>query len=1098
MRRIGVICILFFSLVLVACDRDAEDMLKANNMVGETNDSQLIVTPTKTENKDEKNEIPTNDIGQDIPEISVTTVPPEVEEQEQKEIKGVQYKIENDTVIFYGTGSLMQSTVRDALFEMERDKIKNVIIEEGIVEIGEDAFARNTVPSSQDGYLFEKVEIAGSVIRIGAGAFIYCEELNEVVFKEGTKYISAAAFYGCNQLKTVKLPESIVTVGRECFAQTLWLEEMRKKDPLVIVNDILIDASTVSDTESINGISYTTKFAYSEDWRNNWRTEESLIIVNDVLIDGSKAKGEVIIPNGVKYIAEMAFAHNTEITTVNMPDTVKFIGASAFQECEALTSVRMSNNIEYIEEAAFYYCRNLSEINIPQKSKFFGKKVFESCDKLSSIEIPDGVIALEVGIFHNCFSLEDVILPDSLQYIGEEAFRYCTSLSEINMPENLITIEREAFSYCGLDTVYFPEGVVKIGSSAFSGCENLSKISIPGSVQFVGYQPFSNTLWIKNLEECVVVNDILIAAPQYGNVKIPEGVLYIGEGVFEESHIKKIEIPDSVEKIGYGAFYNCIELEEVTLPNNLKEIEDCAFLFCMNLRKINIPKSVVYIGEETFVGCPYYSFCCEKDSYAEQYAKENEIPYIVIGTNFWTEGITLNILQECTLHLNYELSRDGTCYIVTGWNGGRLETLYIPEEYDGLPIKEISYGAFEDYLYLQKVVLPDSIIKIGSSAFEGCTNLSYIKLPAYLETISQELFYSCENLREIDIPKSVKWIEDYAFEHSGLEKINFPEGLLSIGYRAFIDCCLEEIYIPASVKEIEGNVFCTDWKNECYLSKITVAKNNPYFWSKGNCLITQDGILLVGCNGSVIPDGVKIIGEDAFVECELNIVNIPKTVAEIQEGAFEFASITEISFSEGLERIEDEAFYGVWGLRKVEFPQSLKYIEDNIFSNSHFIQEVTFPRNVLELGRGIFRGCGNLEHIILPVNIKEIPDNMFKGCVEMDVIEIPNSVEIIGQSAFEECSSLEMPLLPDSLIEIKRNAFFDCDSLDEVIIPKSVVKIEGGAFGDCYSIIKCLIPSSVTSMMSDIFFWSDNVILYVEQGSVAESYAKEYGIPYIN
>lgn len=111
------------------------------------------------------------------------------------------------------------------------------------------------------------------------------------------------------------------------------------------------------------------------------------------------------------------------------------------------------------------------------------------------------------------------------------------------------------------------------------------------------------------------------------SVKIPSSVKEIGAGAFQYcKSLQSITIPDSVTKIGKGAFFDCILLRSVEIPNSVIEICEEAFALCTSLQLIKIPDSVKEMGKGVFAyGSDDLTIKCKKDSYADEYARENNI-----------------------------------------------------------------------------------------------------------------------------------------------------------------------------------------------------------------------------------------------------------------------------------------------------------------------------------------------------------------------------------------------------------------------------------------------------------------------------------------
>ena len=121
----------------------------------------------------------------------------------------------------------------------------------------------------------------------------------------------------------------------------------------------------------------------------------------------------------------------------------------------------------------------------------------------------------------------------------------------------------------------------------------------------------------------------------------------------------------------------------------------------------------------------------------------------------------------------------------------------IPEEIDGIPVRKIASGAFNNCVLLTQLIIPDSVEEIGNNAFYGCSSLKEIKLPAKIKTIDISMFTQCINILEVFIPDEVETIKSGAFN---------------------LCKSLKTVYIPKSVVEIEKDVFdgCNSLANIFY------------------------------------------------------------------------------------------------------------------------------------------------------------------------------------------------------------------------------------------------------------------------------------------
>ena len=167
--------------------------------------------------------------------------------------------------------------------------------------------------------------------------------------------------------------------------------------------------------------------------------------------------------------------------------------------------------------------------------------------------------------------------------------------------------------------------------------------------------------------------------------------------------------------------------------------------------------------------------------------------------------LDIAILFEEYTDLEYSLDYDENgdpFYIVTGIGGYPNGTLSIPEEYDGVTVKEIAANAFNGDINskfqssITSIVIPNTVTKIGDNAFSRCYNANSITIGNNVESIGQEAFYCCNHVTSITIPKSVTSVKYCAFYGmTSLKSVTVGDGTIKFENRVFWSCDNLETFI---------------------------------------------------------------------------------------------------------------------------------------------------------------------------------------------------------------------------------------------------------------------------------------------------------------
>ena len=343
-----------------------------------------------------------------------------------------------------------------------------------------------------------------------------------------------------------------------------------------------------------------------------------------------------------------------------------------------------------------------------------------------------------------------------------------------------------------------------------------------------------------------------------------------------------VHIPDGIVSIGASAFWNNTYVKEVVLPSTLERLGGDCFYYCTNLERVTIPEKVSIMGNNPFAGCPKLSL-------------QNKSPYFVLENGVLYDKNRTNLIH-------YTISKPDKKFTV-------------PDT--GICLGKHCFFACDS---LEKIVIPESVIRMENNPFSGCTKLSVENHSPYYHFENGVIYnkykttvIGCLNGTMLDrlvIPDSVTLISRNSFWNcKGIERIVISKNVNRIGYNPFAGCENLILESESPLFPCENGVIYNESKTHILCA--TNRAVGPFFR---------------------VPDGVTHIGRGVFSGCT-DVENIDfGSVTYIDKSSFtSCTSLTELYIPDGVTYIGEWAFAYCTGLKKVSVSKNTR-IDKNAFN----------------------------------------------------------------------------------------------------------------------------------------------------------------------
>lgn len=690
------------------------------------------------------------------------------------------WRLSSGTLIISGEGDMQASySWGEAPWG---NSVMTVIVMDGVTSISAQAFAGNTNLTT--------VQLAESVEIIRGNAFNACSNLKSINLPYGLRELENHVFFNCSALERLIMPDTLETLGINLCCYCTSLTELRL-------------------SESLTGIELADFY-------------------------GCTALESVDIPDSVTRISGSAFKGCEALADITLPEHVSSISATSF-ESTAWMDAQPDGIFYYDSIAVFLKGECPQSFEIARGTRFIAESFLtpaESIENLVSVSLPEGIPSIPYNTFNGCSSLSRINIPSSVTSIGESAFQNCSSLESVSLGGNITTIQSSAFAYTGLRSVALPSKLTTLYDYVFGSCAQLESVTIPASLKTMGTGDFSGCVSLTEFE----VPDTLtrLGASTFNecislqSVKLGSGITEIGEKMFYGcTSLESVVISGELKNIGRYAFYRCSALEAIDIPETLMTTGDSAFgccsslkrvdlpegfsfylnyyptsgVFanCVSLERVTVPRGVSYIRDDTFEGCTNLTIYGYKDSYAQTFAGNNNIPFRAIdatGDCVWS--VENNVLTITGSGATADYSEENPA----PW-GNEITEVVIA---DG--VTRIGAYAFFGCERLAAVTVPDSVVSIGEKALH---NTRWLSRKSYGIAYAGEVAYTFAggSPSKLRIKDGTVAVADSAFEELGaLAEVTIPDSLASIGAKAFKNCSsLGETEILNNVTSIGENAF---------------------------------------------------------------------------------------------------------------------------------------------------------------------------------------------------------------------------------------------------------------------------------------------------
>ena len=1055
----------------------------------------------------------------------------------------------------------------------ECPKLNKVVIPNTVVNIGQFAFDGLTSLTNIE---FERAdETNKGTLIMDANALNGLPSLTTLTLSDRLINVSTKLVYMCTALQTVNVPASVETINDYAFSCYISLSDNKTSLVTVNIEDVdkpIYESETAGKASKLKTLK-TNAFNYNT-LLKNINLPDSITTIEKFALSNNNAIERLSLPENLNLTAGNEFSNMTALISVEFRgEKVKTITNNAFANCSKLETITLPPSVTTVKASAFNNCTSLksvlidvypeghakagkSDLNNLDKNSFKGCTALETLglkqyatDENPQNVLPDGFKTLSDQALTGLTSLKSIVLPASINKIGKSAFdgsgiekiefKTYTDGAKANKCD-LNSIGDNAFANTKLTSFVFPESAsasgITIGKMLFKGTFSLNSITYSNSVKIFAGELVNGARNVTEIvfpsgyadftqNEGIIYNaagdKIVYVYQKLTNSEyvVPAHVTEISAYAFKnQTNLKKVYIPNTVQRIGNGAFFNNFALEEVFFyktkddgtgkfvadldengnyqsdkVNNLDTIGQAAFAYCKSLKDFAIPTSVKTISDDAF----YYCTSLGKNATEQK-------PFVVPAAEtfgkrvFYGSGLTYVKFEG-----NFNETKWGAYIFAYTFSLKKAYLNAVENQITAIPAQMFYYSGISQidltgiatvgtsvfaYSELTELIIPSTAASFDRCAFGYMKKLTKVTFEKNdgLKALNAEMFIECSSLTTVDITglTALTFMGTSTFRLSGITSITLPETVIHLGSKAdrpageydsctvFSECKqLTTVVLPSKIETIGGGAF-KDCPN---LVSVT------YAGYQGD----KDKV--------VLPSTVRVLGLALFSKSGIKTADL----SQVSETAFISNSIfnhckqlTSVEFNPNITAYPTAIFYGCESIKEFDFSKYRKVmkISNNMFMQSGIesavipegvtaiglgafkesaIKKVTLPSSVKSIGSGAFQGSQ-----IMAVNLSyvtTIEDNLFNGCKNLTTVSLNDNISKLPTSVFEACESLKQIELPLALTEIGKNAFKG-SGLESIVLTDNLTQIGESAFENSALLKSVIFDSKIVKTIGNNAF----------------------------